>query len=78
MQGDNEFERNETATLLVDLMNRGKVLGFKSERNEIKLAELEKNYELQVTNAIGITATLSADPNTPIEVKYDNANAEIP
>ncbi|MFQ6119920.1 MAG: COG1361 S-layer family protein, partial [Methanosarcinales archaeon] len=79
LQGENEFERNETATLFVDLMNRGKVLGFKSERdlspsdqdyaNEIKLAELEKNYELQVTTAIGITATLSADPNTPIEVK---------
>lgn len=72
--GSNEFERGQTVTLLIDLMNRGKFLGFESDRtpsgeNEIYAAKTEARLEGKIVDAIGITASLSAEPVSPIEVK---------
>lgn len=72
--GDNEFERGKTITLNVDLMNRGKFLGFESEMtpsgaDEIYSAQTEIKLEGKIVDATGIVASLSADPGSPIEVK---------
>jgi len=72
--GDAEFDRGDEVTLTIDLINRGVVLGFESDRmpdddNEIDLAKMELGYELQQVNAIGITAMLIAPEESPIEVK---------
>lgn len=72
--GSNEFERGQTVTLLVDLMNKGEFLGFDTENtpsldNEIFAAKTEIKLEDKIVDAIGISASLSADPGSPIEVK---------
>ncbi len=72
--GDNEFGRGCDVTLTIDLVNRGVVLGFESDRmpdddNEIDLAKMELGYELQQVNAIGVTAVLAAPDGVPINVK---------
>jgi len=72
--GDNEFGRGDDVTLAIDLVNRGVVLGFESDRmpdddNEIDLAEMELGYELQQVNAIGITAVIATPDGVPINVK---------
>ncbi len=72
--GDDEFGRGDEVTLTIDLVNRGVVLGFESDRmpdddNEIDLAEMELGYELQQVNAIGITTVLAAPEGAPIDVK---------
>ena len=72
--GSNEFERGQTVTLLIDLMNRGKFLGFDTDNtpssdNEIYTAKTEIKLEDKIVDAIGISASVSADPETPIEVK---------
>lgn len=72
--GSNEFERGQTATLLIDLMNRGEFLGFDTENtpsvdNDIYAARTEIKLEDKIVDAIGISASLSADPGSPIEVK---------
>ena len=72
--GDNEFGRGDEVTLAIDLVNRGVVLGFESDRmpdddEEIDLAEMELGYELQQVNAIGITAVLVTPEGVPIDVR---------
>ena len=72
--GSNEFERGQTVTLNVDLMNRGKFLGFESDRtpsgaDEIYSAQTEVKLEGKIVDATGIVASLSAGPGSPIEVK---------
>ena len=72
--GDNEFDRGDEVTLTIDLINRGVVLGFESDRmpdddNEEDLAKMELGYELQQVNAIGITTVLAAPEGVPINVK---------
>jgi hypothetical protein len=72
--GSNEFERGQTVTLLIDLMNKGKFLGFETENtpsldNEIYAAKTEIKLEDKIVDAIGISASLSAYPGSPIEVK---------
>ncbi|MCK4458707.1 MAG: hypothetical protein KAU52_03165, partial [Methanosarcinales archaeon] len=72
--GDNEFDRGDEVTLAIDLVNRGVVLGFESDRmpdddNEEDLAKMELGYELQQVNAIGITTVLAAPEGVPIDVK---------
>jgi len=47
--GDNEFGRGDEVTLTIDLINRGVVLGFESDRmpdddEEIDLAKMELGY----------------------------------
>ncbi len=72
--GNNEFERGQTVTLSIDLMNRGKFLGFESDRtpsgaDEIYAAQTEVKLEGKIVDATGIVASLSANPGSPIEVK---------
>ena len=72
--GDDEFDRDEEGTLTIDLVNRGVILGYESDRmpdneKEIALAKMELEYELQQVDAIGVTATLIAPEETPIDVK---------
>lgn len=72
--GSNEFERGQTITLNIDLMNRGKFLGFERDQtpsgdNEIFAAQTELKLEGKIVDAIGIVASLSAEPGSPIEVK---------
>lgn len=72
--GSNEFDRGQTATLNLGLMNKGKLLGIQnkktpSESNEIFAAQTEMKLESSVVDATDIAASLSADPGSPIEVK---------
>lgn len=72
--GSNEFDRGQKATLNIDFMNRGKLLGFKDVRtpngaNEIFAAQTEMKLESAIVDATGIVASLSADPGSPVEVK---------
>ncbi|HEX7575674.1 MAG TPA: hypothetical protein VF360_04785 [Candidatus Methanoperedens sp.] len=72
--GSNEFERGQTVTLLIDLMNKGEFLGFDTEntpstQDDIYAAQTEIKLEDKIVDAIGISASLTADPESPIEVK---------
>lgn len=72
--GSNEFERGKTYTLNIDLMNRGKFLGFESDRtpsgaDEIYAAQTEVKLEGKIVDATGIVASLTAEPGSPIGVK---------
>lgn len=72
--GSNEFERGKTFTLNIDLMNRGKFLGFEGDRtpsgaDEIYAAQTEVKLEGKIVDATGIVASLSAEPGSPVEVK---------
>ncbi|NPE29711.1 hypothetical protein HNV12_17470 [Methanococcoides sp. SA1] len=73
--GDNEFERGDSVTLNIDLMNKGLITGFESEEDkkfldklEQKLQSTEMSYEAQRTTAIGIVAVLtSLDPAVDVK-----------
>ncbi|MCZ7402373.1 MAG: hypothetical protein O8C61_09135 [Candidatus Methanoperedens sp.] len=72
--GSNEFDRGQTVTLLIDLMNKGEFLGFDVENtpstvDEIFAAQTEIKLEGKIVDATGISASLSADPDSPLEVK---------
>ena len=72
--GSNEFERGQTATLNLDIMNRGKLLGFENDRtpsgqNEIYAAQTEMKLESAIVDATGVVASLSAPLESPVEVK---------
>jgi hypothetical protein len=72
--GSNEFDRDQTTSLNIDLMNKGKLLGFKNDRtpygtDEIYAAQTEMKLESSVVDATGIVASLSTDPSSPVEVK---------
>ncbi|MCE8424806.1 MAG: hypothetical protein J5U17_03385 [Candidatus Methanoperedens sp.] len=74
IMGTNEFDRDETITLYVDLMNRGKFLGFERDHtpttaDEIYAAQTEVKLEGRIVDATGIIASLSVDPDSPLEVK---------
>ncbi len=69
--GDTEFERGDTVTVSINLMNKGLITGFKVEKDlsipasevDIKLQQTEFSYEAQKTTAIGIVGFLtSLDP----------------
>ncbi|HLB71841.1 MAG: hypothetical protein OIN88_10785 [Candidatus Methanoperedens sp.] len=72
--GSDEFNRDQTISLSIDLMNRGKFLGFERDQtpsgtDEIFAAQNEVKLEGKIVDAIGIVASLSADPGSPLEVK---------
>ncbi len=72
--GTNEFDRDQTITLPIDLMNRGKFLGFERDHtpttaDEIYAAQTEVKLDSRIVDATGIVASLSVDPNGPLEVK---------
>ena len=72
--GSNEFDRDQTATLNVDIMNKGKLLGFKNDKtpydsDEIYAAQTEMKLESGIVDATNVVASLSTDLGSPIEVK---------
>ncbi len=72
--GSNEFDRGQTVTLNIDLVNNGKLLGFKNDRtphdaDEIFAARTEMKLESSVVDATGVVVSLSADSESPIQVK---------
>jgi len=72
--GSNELDRDQMATLNIDLMNKGKLLGFKNDKtpydsDEIYAAQTEMKLESSIVDATNVVASLSADPGSPIEVK---------
>ncbi len=74
LMGSNEYYRGDKAPLLIQLMNDGKIEGFKSEKdpasaNEVALSQLEVQLENQATTAIGVFATLLAEEGVPVDVK---------
>jgi hypothetical protein len=72
--GSNELERDQTVTLNVDIMNKGKLLGFENDRtpsgeDEMYAARTEMNLESAIVDATNVVASLSTDPGSLIEVK---------
>jgi len=72
--GSNEFDKDQTATLNIDIMNKGKLLGFKNDKtpygsDEIYAAQTEMKLESGVVDASNVVASLSTDPGSPIEIK---------
>ncbi len=72
--GSNEFDRDQTATLNINVMNKGKLLGFKNDKtpydsDEIYAAQTEMKLESGIVDATNVVASLSTDPDSPIEVK---------
>ncbi len=71
--GTNQFDRDETITLPIDLINRGKYLGFERDHtpatpDEIYAAQTQILLETRIVDATGIVASLSVDPDSPLEV----------
>ncbi len=69
----NQFDRDETITLPIDLMNHGKYLGFERDHtpttpDEIYAAQTQLLLETRIVDAIGIVTSLSVDPDSPLEV----------
>lgn len=72
--GSNEFDRDQTATLNINVMNKGKLLGFKNDKtpydsDEIYAAQTEMKLESSIVDATNVVASLSTDPGSPIDVK---------
>ncbi|MHC1625522.1 MAG: COG1361 S-layer family protein [Methermicoccaceae archaeon] len=72
--GDNEYERGDEITLMLDIYNTGKVIEFESEKTpttaeELALAQIEKAYESGVTTSIGVVATLKNPNGAPVDIK---------
>jgi len=83
--GDSEFSRGDTVTLVINVMNKGIVTGFKSEKSidtvdeiEQKLQQTEMQYEAQKTTAIGIIATLvSLDSSVKVKSGQQEAGTLV-
>lgn len=73
--GDNQYYRGNTVTLYIEMMNKGTITGFKSEKDVdfgdimgLMLQQTEMQYESQATTAVGVLATLkSDDPNVKVK-----------
>jgi len=71
--GSPEYDRDETSNLLVQVMNQGKITGFKSEdkpvgSNEIALSKIEQQLEYGITTSVGVVASISAK-DAPVDIK---------
>jgi hypothetical protein len=71
--GSPEYGRDETSTILIRVMNQGKITGFESEdkpvgSNEIALSKIEQQLEYGITTAVGVVACLSAK-DAPVDIK---------
>jgi len=82
--GDTEFSRGDTATLSINLMNKGLITGFKVEKHlsipasdlDQKLQSTEFRYEAQKTTAIGIVGFLtSLDPAVKVKSGQQEAGS---
>ncbi len=80
ISGTDEFERGDTVTLYVDLINYGRVLGFKEDRTpqnpkEFALKNAELSEEYKKTTAIGIVSNLISN-TSEVEVMSGNQVVE--
>ncbi len=71
--GSPEYDRDETSNLLVQVMNQGKITGFKSEdkpvgSNEIALSKIEQQLEYGITTSVGVVASISAK-DAPVDIR---------
>ena len=71
--GSSEYDKDDSATFLIRIMNQGKIGGFESEdepncANEIALSKMEREMEYDVTTAVGVIASLSAE-GSPLDIK---------
>ncbi|WP_440951997.1 COG1361 S-layer family protein [Methanococcoides sp. FTZ1] len=71
--GSPEYDRGESPTILIQVMNQGKILGFESENepedaNEIALSAIEQEMEYGITTAVGVIASISAN-GAPLDIK---------
>ncbi|MGP8322036.1 MAG: COG1361 S-layer family protein [Methanosarcinaceae archaeon] len=71
--GNPEYSRGDSATVLIQVMNQGKILGFEAEdtpndANEIALSKIEHQMEYSATVAVGVIAYLKPD-GAPLDIK---------
>jgi len=71
--GNPEYSRDESSSILINIMNQGKVLGFESDdkpedANEIALSKIELQQEYEVTTAIGVIVSISP-MDAPLDIK---------
>ncbi len=73
--GDDQYSRGDTVTLNIEMMNKGTITGFESDKDVafgdgvgMMLQQTEMQYESQATTAVGILATLKSD-NPDVKVK---------
>ena len=71
--GSSEYDKDDSATIQIRIMNQGKIGGFESEdepgcANEIALSKMEREMEYGVTTAVGVIASLSAE-GSPLDIK---------
>ncbi|MCK4938111.1 MAG: hypothetical protein KAR85_05860 [Methanosarcinales archaeon] len=71
--GNPEYDRGETFTIQVQVMNQGKITGFESGdkpigSNEIALSKIEQQQEYGITTAVGVVASLSGN-DIPVDIK---------
>jgi hypothetical protein len=77
--GNDELDRGQFANLNIQLMNKGKLLGFKNEKtpsdaDEIFAAQTEMKLESSIVDATDVMASISTDPGSPIVVKSVSQN----
>lgn len=77
--GSPEYDRDESTTILIQIMNKGNIQGFESEEepadaNEIALSKIEQQYENEATTAVGVVATLLAD-EAPVDINSRSQSA---
>ena len=71
--GSSEYDKDDSATLQIMIMNQGKIWGFESEdepngANEIALSKIERELEYDVTTAVGVIASLLVE-GSPLDIK---------
>ena len=71
--GNPEYERGDFSTILIQIMNQGKIVGFEAEdkpndANEIALSKIEQQMEYSSTSALGVVAYLSSN-GAPLDIK---------
>jgi hypothetical protein len=71
--GNPEYDRGETSTIQVQVMNQGKITGFESEDkpigpNEVALSKIEQQHEYGITTAVGVVTSLSGN-DIPVDIK---------
>jgi hypothetical protein len=77
--GSDELDRGQFANLNIQLMNKGKLLGYKNDKtpsdaDEIFAAQTEMKLESSIVDATDVIASLSTDTGSPIEIKSVSQN----
>ncbi len=71
--GNPEYARGDSSTILIQIMNQGKIVGFEAEDkpndvNEVALSKIEQQMEYSATVAVGVVASLTLN-GTPLDIK---------